>query len=312
MCYNIHMNRLDIFNPFCAPVYYAPSVGSTMDEAQSLARAGAPGGTVVCADYQKAGRGRGVGRAWEARAGQSLLFTILLRFPGSWEIPQALTLRAGLAVALAIEDFSLALAGRARIKWPNDVMLPTPRGMRKAAGILAEADEYCVRLGIGVNVSQAGFPAELEGKATSVALASDEAVESARRFELLGKILARLCAELKPDGATAWRERAEERLHMRDEVGLFAEGAIGSSPPFAAVIAGIGLDGELLIVPEGAIEVRAFVTGEQMMGYAHRDRGKSGGDLGCVMRAAQQDVQGRVLLGGVPAQGVRERRGDTA
>jgi BirA family biotin operon repressor/biotin-[acetyl-CoA-carboxylase] ligase len=102
-------------------------------------------GTVAVADFQTSGRGR-LGRSWEAPPGEALLASVLLKPPVDWPLPQ-LALVAGVAVADALER----LTGLAvQIKWPNDVMLRRT----KVAGILAEARDGAVALGIGVNLNQ--------------------------------------------------------------------------------------------------------------------------------------------------------------
>ncbi|MCL2190883.1 MAG: biotin--[acetyl-CoA-carboxylase] ligase [Treponema sp.] len=261
------MTRLDIPNPFGAPVFHEESVGSTMDVSKALARDAesppgrSPHGTVVCADFQESGRGRVRGRAWNVGRRDGLMFTVLLRFPGVGGIPRALTLRTGLAVALAIEDFALGLD--AMVKWPNDVMLPV-RGagtFRKAVGILAEAEGGDVHIGVGVNVAQREFPEGLRDRATSIALASGAEIDGGRRFALLEKILARLHAELETAG-DRWRDLIEARLYMMGATAGFAEGPADSARVFSGAIAGIGRDGELLIVREGETVPRAFVSGE--------------------------------------------------
>ncbi len=103
-------------------------------------------GTVVVADVQTAGRGR-LGRTWEAPAGTSLLFSVVLTPQVAAERLPGLTLVA----ADAVVD---ALPVAATIKHPNDVLV---RG-RKLAGILGEARDDRVVLGIGINVN---VPAEL-------------------------------------------------------------------------------------------------------------------------------------------------------
>ena len=52
-----------------------------MTVSRELAAQGQPHGTVVAAEFQKAGRGRIIGRFWEMERGSSLAFTILLRYP---------------------------------------------------------------------------------------------------------------------------------------------------------------------------------------------------------------------------------------
>jgi BirA family biotin operon repressor/biotin-[acetyl-CoA-carboxylase] ligase len=264
------MKTLDCPNPFGAPVYHEETVSSTMDLARLLARRGEPHGTVIAADYQEAGRGR-TGRSWKMDKGQNLSFTILLRCPA---LPPALTLKAGLALSLALEDFAPPLAGRVRVKWPNDVMLlggnGAGTGARKAAGVLAEAEGPAVYLGIGVNLGQREFPEELRDKAGSVLGALEELrpgeggaapdLPARAPLRLLEKILPRLHGEL--EAAVPWKERLEERLFMRGEQVVFVNGAAGSGDLVEGLLCGIGGGGELLLLPRGAAEPRPFVTGE--------------------------------------------------
>jgi BirA family biotin operon repressor/biotin-[acetyl-CoA-carboxylase] ligase len=244
-----------------------------MDEARLLASEGAPHGTVVSADFQERGRGRSGGRVWQAEGGKNLFFTILLRYPassGMAAVPEALTLRAGLAVALAVEDFDPAL-GRVLIKWPNDIMLSGAHvsgtgdsGARKTAGILTEGGGDCVYIGIGVNLAQTEFPPELRGKATSIHLAHRALAPpppSADPGALLGLILSRLYRELE-GGAENWRARISDRLYLRGRPVRFLAGAAGQGEPLTGTLSGIGESGELLIIPEGEERPRPFFSGE--------------------------------------------------
>jgi BirA family biotin operon repressor/biotin-[acetyl-CoA-carboxylase] ligase len=113
---------------------------------QALLDPSMPEGAVATADFQTSGRGRS-GRSWDAPPGEALLASVLLKPPTTRPLPQ-LALVAGVAVADALER----LTGLSvQIKWPNDVMLRRT----KVAGILAEAREGAVVLGIGVNLNQA-------------------------------------------------------------------------------------------------------------------------------------------------------------
>jgi BirA family transcriptional regulator, biotin operon repressor / biotin---[acetyl-CoA-carboxylase] ligase len=164
---------------------------STNERARELATAGAPHGTLVTADEQRAGRGR-QGRAWSAPAGSAVLMSVVLR-----DVSETLPLAAAVAVCEA-------LPVEARIKWPNDVWISE----RKVAGILVEArpQEGWAVLGIGVNVAMTEFPAELADSATSLALAGAPAsVEST-----LASLVASLDVWLPrpPDEVlAAWRPR---------------------------------------------------------------------------------------------------------
>jgi BirA family biotin operon repressor/biotin-[acetyl-CoA-carboxylase] ligase len=152
---------------------------STNTIARELAADGAPGGTVITADEQTAGRGR-QGRSWVAPPGGALLYSAILRPLDRRHV--LLPLAAPLAVADAVERLG---EDEVTVKWPNDIWL----GGRKVAGILIEArpqDGWAV-IGIGVNVSiePEELPAELRDTATSIgrgatveeaALALDEAL----------------------------------------------------------------------------------------------------------------------------------------
>ena len=164
---------------FGQPYRYEAVVEST----QRLVADDAPEGALVVADEQTQGRGR-LGRRWEAPPGTSLLFSLALRprVPGD-RLPE-LSLVAGGAVAEAVAD---ATGLDVEVKFPNDLLV----GGRKVAGILAEAREGLVVLGIGVNVNQRAdeLPGETRLPATSLRLAGGRELD---RAELLVAILARL------------------------------------------------------------------------------------------------------------------------
>ena len=162
------------------------SLPSTNDVARELAASGASEGVGVLAFEQTAGRGR-QGRSWLSPGGEGLYLSIVLRPCMKARESPILTLASAVAVAeTLIVDFGVA----ADIKWPNDVMA---RG-RKISGILVESAtegdqlQYAV-LGIGVNVSQRSFPADLCQPATSVflELGSEVALE-----DVLRPLLARV------------------------------------------------------------------------------------------------------------------------
>jgi BirA family transcriptional regulator, biotin operon repressor / biotin---[acetyl-CoA-carboxylase] ligase len=142
-----------------------------------------PEGAVVVADEQTEGRGR-LGRQWLAPAGTSLLVSVLLRPDVEPTRLPELSLVAGRACAEAIAE----TAGlETEVKFPNDVLVEG----RKVAGILAEASEGRVVLGIGVNVSQeAGqLPAQARTPATSLLVETGREID---RAELLVALLDRL------------------------------------------------------------------------------------------------------------------------
>lgn len=159
------------------------SAESTNDEVRLLAESGAPDGLIVLAERQTAGRGRR-GAAWFSPAGESLAFSILVRPAEPKALWPRLALAAGLAVAEAIEAFGI----QPGIKWPNDVWI----GQRKVAGILVEAGNDFVVVGIGLNVNTATFPPEVSSIATSLQIATSQDLSRAAVFgEIVHKFARR-------------------------------------------------------------------------------------------------------------------------
>jgi BirA family biotin operon repressor/biotin-[acetyl-CoA-carboxylase] ligase len=137
-------------------------------------------GAVALTEKQTEGRGR-LGRTWVSPYGVSLLISVLLEPPvESVRLPE-LTVVAGEAVREAIAAVT-ALAPE--IKLPNDVLIDG----RKTAGILAEARDGRVVLGIGVNVN---LPEDVLPEPTATSLLVETGAE-VDRAELLVEILDRL------------------------------------------------------------------------------------------------------------------------
>jgi BirA family transcriptional regulator, biotin operon repressor / biotin---[acetyl-CoA-carboxylase] ligase len=164
---------------FGRPYRYLERCESTQRELEP----DAPEGAVVAADEQTDGRGR-LGRAWLAEPGTSLLFSVNLR--PTIETPRLpeLTIVAGLAAADAIQEET---GLRPDIKLPNDLLV----GGRKLAGILAEAREGRVVLGMGVNVNVEleHLPRDVDREPTSLLAELDRRTG---RASLLAAILLEL------------------------------------------------------------------------------------------------------------------------
>lgn len=174
---------------FWGKLNYFSTIESTNTTAMLAGASGAAAGNVYFADEQTAGRGRG-GHTWHSAAGSGLYVSVLLRPRVSAADAQWFPLAAGLAVRDAVARVT---GLQADIRWPNDLLL----GGRKFCGILAElhADGSRVghvAVGIGINVHQAQFPAELSALATSLRIESRR--EWARQ-ELLIELLRALRRE---------------------------------------------------------------------------------------------------------------------
>jgi BirA family biotin operon repressor/biotin-[acetyl-CoA-carboxylase] ligase len=161
---------------FGRPYEYVVSTPST----QLLLPPEAPEGALVAADEQTAGRGR-LGRRWLAPAGTSLLCSLQLRpSVASKRLPEL----TGVASRACTEAIAALTGLDPELKFPNDVLV----GGRKVAGILAEAREERVVLGVGVNVNVPAeeLPREVDRAATSLLVETGRELD---RAELLAELL---------------------------------------------------------------------------------------------------------------------------
>lgn len=217
-----------------------PELGSTNAEAARLATPW----HVVLTDHQQAGRGR-MGRSWDTPPRTSVTLSVLLPAPehGRGWVP----LVTGLAVLRAIEDVS-GLA--ARLKWPNDVLLPAD-GDRKVCGVLCELQPAGVVVGLGVNVSQDRDELPVDA-ATSLALAGAPGVD---RQQLVVAVLGRLAevhAALTAGGARREAARAAYRSACTT-IGSDVDLHVGGAAPRRAHAVGVDDEGRL-VVREGDSE----------------------------------------------------------
>ncbi len=167
-----------------------------------------PRGAVWLAEEQTAGKGR-AGHVWKSDPGDGICCSALLRPKLSPTDAITLSLVAGLAVVEAVHEVT-GLWGD--LRWPNDVLM----GGKKFCGILTELNaEFSkvrfVVVGMGLNVNNARFPAELEAIATSLRL---EAGQRFSRVELVAALLRSLDREqaLLQDGVDAARQRILRRF----------------------------------------------------------------------------------------------------
>jgi BirA family biotin operon repressor/biotin-[acetyl-CoA-carboxylase] ligase len=134
---------------------YFERTGSTNDAALAWAVAGAPNLTLVYAEEQTAGRGRG-NRRWFTPPGAALAFSLVLRpLPGEEQSAPLFSALGALAVCEVLTTQGL----QPEIKWPNDVLL----NRRKVCGILAESvwmgeKVDSLVLGVGLNIKPQAVP----------------------------------------------------------------------------------------------------------------------------------------------------------
>lgn len=179
---------------FGRPYRYAVETAST----QQLLPLDAPEGAVAIAEHQTAGRGR-LGRSWQAPPRSSVLLSIMLR-PVT---PPAALPELSVVGAEAVADAITTVTGlEPAIKHPNDVLVDG----RKVAGVLGEARERAVILGIGINanIAAAELPTETRLPATSLLAEAGRPVDrAALAVELLVRLEQRYLAWLQGHEASA-------------------------------------------------------------------------------------------------------------
>lgn len=166
-------------------IHYEEQLESTQLVAHKLAQEGSPEGTLVICETQTLGRGRMM-RPWHSEKGKGIWMSVILRPDVPTHKAPQFTLVAAVAVARAIEDVT---GVHPAIKWPNDLLID---GL-KCTGILTEMQSdpdgiNALIMGIGINVNHAqdDFSDDIQSIATSLKLASGQAVD---RAELVARIL---------------------------------------------------------------------------------------------------------------------------
>lgn len=112
---------------------------------------------IIACNLQTAGRGRR-GRQWQAQLGESLTFSIGWQFQcGAAEL-SGLSLSVGAALIRGLHALGF---GQAALKWPNDIVVNTPQGYDKLAGILIELQgdmegpsQAIIGIGLNLNLSR--------------------------------------------------------------------------------------------------------------------------------------------------------------
>ena len=231
-------------------VEFHPSIDSTNSRAAEivstyaagLAAGDSPLWRIVLTDDQTGGRGR-LGRSWEAPPRASIAVSAVVPAPE----PEALawvSLLAGVALVRAVMAVTTSAGTpvEARLKWPNDVLLPADDD-RKVAGILSELTrwgqgQHAVVVGAGVNVDQRRDELPVD-TATSLRLVGAEI----RREDLVIAYLRELPAALRDDSAREEYRRvcatvgSQVRVHLPS--GAVAEGRATRVDDSGALVIGV-------------------------------------------------------------------------
>ncbi len=221
-----------------------------------MARQGALDRTVLVAEHQTAGRGRGA-RSWIAPARSGLELSVLLRLS---EVPQGrwgwVPLLAGVALCRTVSTLGKLPA---MLKWPNDLLLGA--GRRKAAGILAEVvSGPAVVVGIGLNVTLRADELPVPG-ATSLAI---EQAACTDRDPLLRSLLRSLDREVRvwcqhqgDPIAAGLREAYRQRCAT---LGELVQVELVGQPALTGTVVDVDTEGRLVVLSGG--QQRALSAGD--------------------------------------------------
>ena len=142
-------------------------------------------GDVIVTEFQSDGRGR-LDRTFEAPPGSALLFSLYIvpkRARSDWGFISHLA-------ALSMQQvISKDHSSQVWLKWPNDILI----GGAKVAGLLAQATDHGVIIGIGVNVAMTTEELPVD-TATSLAITGSTKLD---RNLILGSFLNRFESNFK-------------------------------------------------------------------------------------------------------------------
>ncbi|HET7208075.1 MAG TPA: biotin--[acetyl-CoA-carboxylase] ligase [Terriglobales bacterium] len=227
---------------FAGNIHHYYRIESTNITAMQAAAAGEPEGSVYLAEEQTGGRGRG-GHSWHSPRSTGIYCSVILRpslVPAEVLI---LSLAAGLAVHGAVAQVAGA---NPDLRWPNDLLLEG----KKFCGILTEMNAEATRVrhvvtGIGINVNQSNFPAEVEAVATSIHLATGT---ECSRVELTAALLKSLDREYR--ALAAGSQTRDSILRRFTERSSYARGMavhVDENGGYDGVTEGLDARGFLLV-----------------------------------------------------------------
>ncbi|MDR1541461.1 MAG: biotin--[acetyl-CoA-carboxylase] ligase [Clostridiales bacterium] len=210
------------------------TLASTNTTAKEMADNGSPSGTTVVADAQTAGRGR-FSRTFYSPGGSGLYISFILDSDADLSFIVAASVAAVCVVLEKVCEIS------PRIKWVNDVFVDG----RKVAGILAEAKlgksgkPQWVVLGIGINITSANFPPELEGVAGAL-------FPSGAPSSLRSRLAAALMDEFL--SSSGWMDRKTALYEYRKRALFIGERILIKKPHSEECAIAVSLDDDLRLV----------------------------------------------------------------
>lgn len=229
-----------------------PRVDSTNTYLSKLSRP-LPEGSIVWAIEQTKGRGQQTNR-WNSEPGKNLTFSIVFN-PVFLSAYQQFYMSK--VVALAVSDFISLYTDKVSIKWPNDIYV----GNRKISGILIEHEIESTYIrqtiaGIGINVNQTKFPAELPNP-VSLSQLSNQKYNMEEMLNEIIDVLDYRYSMLKNNELDTIDKNFNEVIYQYLKPSKF----VSNNETFEGTITGVEKTGEL-IIKDKAGKVRKFLHKE--------------------------------------------------
>ena len=230
-------------------IYHIAETTSTNDEAR---RDTYNHLDVIWSEHQTAGRGQR-GHSWHSTEGENITFSVVLK-PTFLPIVEQFLLSE--IVALSLVDTMARYGIDCRIKWTNDLYAADS----KLAGVLIEHSltlDGIARtiVGIGLNINQGEFPADLPNP-TSMTLLTGKKFDRREVLESYMQSLAAWYDKLESGNKAEIEARYRERMYHLDEPHTYA---LPSGEEFTATIRGVRPSGELRLEhSDGTIREYAF------------------------------------------------------
>ena len=251
--------------PWKEHFHYFEELPSTNDLLKTLARQGAPQGTVLMADRQTGGHGR-LGRSFHSPGGVGVYLSILLRPNCAPQELMHLTCATAVAMCDALEAACGLLPG---IKWTNDLVF----GKRKLGGILTELGlgpkgtvDYAI-IGIGINCCQEEhqLAPDIRDIAASLAMVTGKQIDRAAVAAAMLEQLHRMAETLLSGKEETLRRYRDNCITLGKEISLVR----GEEVRYGTAV-DIDPEGALLVrFPDGHVETvnSGEVSVRGMYGY---------------------------------------------
>jgi BirA family transcriptional regulator, biotin operon repressor / biotin---[acetyl-CoA-carboxylase] ligase len=234
-------------------IVHLQEVNSTNNYLKEISRKGnVVEGTVIMADFQSAGRGRG-NNIWLSEANHNITMSVLIR--PSIKAPHQFVLNEMLS--LSVIDLLDDLHISASIKWPNDIYCQD----KKIAGFLIENVVMGDRivesiLGIGLNVNQLHFSESLPNP-VSIARVLGRTLVLSELAEKLLSFLGIRYDSLQKESYSALHAAYCSRVYKKGQ----PIGYVSAGKKQEGILTDVAPDGELIIrKPDGHTE--GFLFGE--------------------------------------------------